>query len=89
VGAGYGSGVSSTRRPLYRGYTVHAYLKDATGLASYSRVMVAGIPVGNISGIKLEHGMARVDVKMHLTSPSTPTPRSPNDRRACSASSSW
>ncbi|MBI5535871.1 MAG: MCE family protein [Deltaproteobacteria bacterium] len=65
VGAGYGiwkfinpsAGTSG-------GYTVHAYLNDASGLATYSRVMVAGIPIGNVSGIRLEHGKARVDVKV-------------------------
>jgi phospholipid/cholesterol/gamma-HCH transport system substrate-binding protein len=46
------------------GYTVHAYLSDASGLASYSRVMVAGIPIGSIQSIRLEKGKARVDVKV-------------------------
>lgn len=46
------------------GYTVHAYLNDAAGLASYSRVMVAGIPIGNIESIRLENGKARVDIKV-------------------------
>lgn len=65
VGAGYG---------IYRfinpssgtqgGYTVYALLTDASGLASFSRVMIAGIPVGNISSIRLQEGKARVDIKM-------------------------
>jgi phospholipid/cholesterol/gamma-HCH transport system substrate-binding protein len=46
------------------GYTVHAYLNDASGLASFSRVMVAGIPVGNIESIRLDKGKARVDIKV-------------------------
>ena len=46
-------------------YTVHAYIKDATGLANNSRVTIAGIPVGTIKGIKLERGMARVEVRVH------------------------
>lgn len=46
------------------GYTVHAYLSDATGLATYSRVMVAGIPIGNVEAIKLEKGKARVDIRV-------------------------
>ena len=29
------------------GFTVHAYIKDATGLATRSRVTIAGIPVGD------------------------------------------
>lgn len=46
-------------------YTVHAYIKDATGLANQSRVTIAGIPVGTIKSIKLEKGMARVEVRVH------------------------
>jgi len=48
-----------------KGYTVHAYLKDATGVAKHSRVTVAGIPVGQVNDIKLEKGMARIDVRMN------------------------
>jgi phospholipid/cholesterol/gamma-HCH transport system substrate-binding protein len=46
-------------------YTVHAFLKDATGLATHSRVTIAGIPVGHIDSIGLEGGRARVNVKMN------------------------
>lgn len=46
------------------GYTVHAYLNDAAGLATYSRVVVAGIPIGNIETIRLDKGKARVDIKV-------------------------
>jgi phospholipid/cholesterol/gamma-HCH transport system substrate-binding protein len=46
------------------GYTVHAYIHDATGLASRSRVTIAGIPVGTLVSIKLENGAARLDVKV-------------------------
>ena len=46
------------------GYTVHAYLVDASGLANHSRITIAGIPVGTIDGIRLENGKARVDVKV-------------------------
>src|SRR5947209_1949424 len=46
------------------GYTVHAYIRDATGLANHSRVTIAGIPVGSIDSIRLENGMARIDVKV-------------------------
>ena len=65
AGAGYlvyrtiGNGVGSSKS-----YTVHAYLKDATGIAKQSRVTIAGIPVGQIADIKLENGQARVDVKV-------------------------
>jgi phospholipid/cholesterol/gamma-HCH transport system substrate-binding protein len=46
------------------GYVVHAYLKDATGIANHSRVAIAGIPVGSIEKISLENGQARVDVRI-------------------------
>jgi phospholipid/cholesterol/gamma-HCH transport system substrate-binding protein len=46
------------------GYTVFAMFKEATGLAPQSRVMMAGIPVGTIQSIRLDHGMARIDVRM-------------------------
>jgi phospholipid/cholesterol/gamma-HCH transport system substrate-binding protein len=43
---------------------VFAEFKEATGLAPQSRVMMAGIPVGTIQSIRLDHGMARIDVRM-------------------------
>jgi phospholipid/cholesterol/gamma-HCH transport system substrate-binding protein len=46
-------------------YVVHAYLKDATGLATHSRVTIAGIPVGQIDSITLEGGRARLNVKIN------------------------
>ena len=46
------------------GYGVYAEMKDATGLAPQSRVMMAGIAVGTITSIRLDRGMARVDVRM-------------------------
>jgi phospholipid/cholesterol/gamma-HCH transport system substrate-binding protein len=46
------------------GYTVHAFIHDATGLATHSRVTIAGIPVASIDAIKLENGQARLDVKV-------------------------
>jgi phospholipid/cholesterol/gamma-HCH transport system substrate-binding protein len=46
------------------GYGVYAELKDATGLAPQSRVMMAGIAVGTITSIRLDRGMARVDIRM-------------------------
>jgi phospholipid/cholesterol/gamma-HCH transport system substrate-binding protein len=48
-----------------KGYTVHALLKDGTGLAPRSRVAIAGIPVGTLKDIKLENGEARVDVEVN------------------------
>lgn len=46
------------------GYVVHVDLHDAIGLAPQSRVMMAGIPVGTIQSIRLERGLARVDIKV-------------------------
>ncbi len=46
------------------GYTVHAYIRDATGLATRSRVTIAGIAVGTLESIRLERGEARLDVKV-------------------------
>jgi phospholipid/cholesterol/gamma-HCH transport system substrate-binding protein len=45
-------------------YTVHAFIHDATGLATRSRVTIAGIPVGTLDSIRLENGAARLDVKV-------------------------
>ncbi len=65
AGAGYGIWrYISPSAGSAGGYRVHAYLSDATGLATYSRVMVAGIPIGNVDSIRLEHGKARIDIKV-------------------------
>ena len=46
------------------GYVVHAYLKDASGIAKQSRVTIAGIPVGQVQDIRLENGNARIDIRL-------------------------
>lgn len=46
------------------GIVVHAFLPDATGLATRSRVAIAGIAVGTIERIHLEDGRARIDVRV-------------------------
>ncbi|QDG49688.1 MCE family protein [Persicimonas caeni] len=43
-------------------YTVYAHFDDVTGLAVNSRVMMAGIPIGQIKSIELAGAEARVDV---------------------------
>ena len=65
--AGYGvySMLGGAKVGAPKGYMVHGYIKDATGLANHSRVNIAGIPVGQIERISLENGKARVDVRMH------------------------
>lgn len=44
------------------GYRVYALFRDASGLVPRSRVTMAGIPVGTIDSIRLQEGMARVDI---------------------------
>ncbi len=44
------------------GYMVFARIRDAQGLIPQSRVTIAGIAVGYIDQIKLENGMARVEM---------------------------
>jgi phospholipid/cholesterol/gamma-HCH transport system substrate-binding protein len=58
------------------GYVVHAFLDDASGLATHSRVTIAGIPVGTIDSIRLvtdpssrHRGQARVDVRVNKDVP--------------------
>ena len=46
------------------GYGVYAYFDDVQGLITKSRVLVAGIPVGYISSIRLEGDRARVDLRI-------------------------
>jgi phospholipid/cholesterol/gamma-HCH transport system substrate-binding protein len=51
------------------GYVVHAFIRDATGLAPRSRVTIAGIAVGTLDAIKLERGEARLDVRVRSDVP--------------------
>ncbi|MBW2158537.1 MAG: MCE family protein [Deltaproteobacteria bacterium] len=46
------------------GYGVYAYFDDVQGLVAKSRVLVAGIPIGYISSIRLEGNRARVDLRI-------------------------
>src|SRR5437763_526790 len=47
------------------GYVVHAYVKDAAGIAKHSRVAIAGIPAGSVEDIRLDNGRARIDVRVN------------------------
>ncbi len=47
------------------GYHVYALFRDASGLVPRSRVTMAGIPIGRIEGIRLQEGMARVDLMVN------------------------
>ncbi len=53
--------------PITRGdgYRVQAVFNDAMGLVRKSRVVIAGISVGEIENIELEGGRARVHLKIH------------------------
>ena len=46
------------------GFAMKAAFKDASGLAAKSRVVIAGLPVGEITGRKLVGRMAEVTVKV-------------------------
>jgi phospholipid/cholesterol/gamma-HCH transport system substrate-binding protein len=46
------------------GYVVYVLMNDAVGIARHSQVRIAGIPVGSIDSIRLEHNRARVDIRM-------------------------
>ncbi|MEO7035062.1 MAG: MlaD family protein [Polyangiaceae bacterium] len=47
------------------GYVVYALMADASGIAKLSQVKVAGIAVGNVQSIKLDHDRARIDISMN------------------------
>src|SRR5450432_4184018 len=44
------------------GYQVYALMNDASGVAKLSQVRIAGIPVGNVKNVRLDHDRARIDV---------------------------
>lgn len=45
-------------------YLVHAFFSDATGLTWKSRVQIAGIQVGEVTGITLQGAKARLDIRI-------------------------
>lgn len=47
------------------GYRVYALFRDASGLVPRSRVTMAGIPIGTIESIRLQDGMARVELLLN------------------------
>ncbi|ATB39722.1 mammalian cell entry protein [Cystobacter fuscus] len=42
----------------------HAYFRDASGLGTKSRIQIAGIPVGEVTGVTLEGTRAKVTVRV-------------------------
>jgi phospholipid/cholesterol/gamma-HCH transport system substrate-binding protein len=51
------------------GYVVYTHMKDASGIAKMSQVRIAGIPVGRVKSIKLEHDVARIDITINKDVP--------------------
>ena len=49
------------------GFRLDARFKDAQGLASKSRVVIAGLPIGEIVGRKLEGRLAKISVREVMT----------------------
>ena len=47
------------------GYRVYAILSDASGVAPRSQVRIAGIAVGSVETVKLEHARARIDIRIN------------------------
>jgi len=44
------------------GYVVYALMADASGVAKLSQVRIAGIPIGSVKSVKLDHNRARIDI---------------------------
>ena len=44
------------------GYVVYALMADASGIAKLSQVRIAGIAVGSVKSVKLDHNRARIDI---------------------------
>src|SRR5690349_22917020 len=42
----------------------YAYFRDASGLGTKSRIQIAGIPVGEVTGVTLEGTRAKVTVRV-------------------------
>ncbi|HAK88722.1 MAG TPA: hypothetical protein DHV16_04015 [Nitrospiraceae bacterium] len=47
------------------GYTIYAYFNNIIGLDQKTKVRVAGVDAGIITGITLENGRAKVAIRMH------------------------
>jgi phospholipid/cholesterol/gamma-HCH transport system substrate-binding protein len=47
------------------GYKVYALMSDATGVAPRSQVRIAGIAVGSVDSVKLDHTRARIDIRIN------------------------
>lgn len=73
--AGMSIKVSNDPAGLGSSKRAHFLMDDASGLVKNSNVRMAGIPVGTIQDIKLENGMARVEVLLKGDTPMTKSAR--------------
>jgi phospholipid/cholesterol/gamma-HCH transport system substrate-binding protein len=44
------------------GLAVYALMSDASGVAKLSQIRIAGIPMGSVQSVKLDHDRARIDI---------------------------
>jgi phospholipid/cholesterol/gamma-HCH transport system substrate-binding protein len=73
--AGMSIKVSNDPAGLGSSKGAHFFMDDASGLVKNSNVRMAGIPVGTIKDIKLENGVARVEVLLKGDTPMTKSAR--------------
>lgn len=73
--AGMSIKVSNDPAGLGASKNAHFFMDDASGLVKNSNVRMAGIPVGTIKDIKLENGVARVEVVLKGDTPMTKSAR--------------
>ena len=73
--AGMSIKVSNDPAGLGSSKAAHFFMDDASGLVKNSNVRMAGIPVGTIKDIKLENGVARVEVVLKGDTPMTKSAR--------------
>jgi phospholipid/cholesterol/gamma-HCH transport system substrate-binding protein len=46
------------------GLAVYALMADASGVAKLSQIRIAGIPMGSVQSVKLDHDRARIDISI-------------------------
>lgn len=73
--AGMSIKVSNDPAGLGSSKSAHFFMDDASGLVKNSNVRMAGIPVGTIKDIKLENGVARVEVLLKGDTPMSKSAR--------------
>jgi len=52
------------RSPVGQGFHTFAMFRDGSGLPIGSQVLIAGVQVGEIDGLSIEHGLARVSLRL-------------------------